>query len=484
MPRHIPSRHHRVELLEPRQLLALVAYEVSVNLFRDLDRDGLRDPSESALPGWTVRADDRVDSGGLSAPFVGTTDSEGALRFTTHFDDVLVRNPSILVSVLPSARWWCTNHGTGSGGYEAVVQLGNAPLDTDGAPRGTVAFALTDRQIITGTVRNHFSFTDGDGETFARALAGRRVWNDLDGDARIDADEPVSFTDVDGSYRLKVRAGVHTLRVDQPDGWAAAIGDRNVRSFALSADSGNPDATRGPDFSSRMIDPTSIDVAIAYTSAAAAGRDDRQMLALVRDLVASANAPFANSDTNVKLNLVRVQRTDYVESGRIGRDLDRLQLPDDGFADDVARVRDRFSADIAVLLTSGRHTRGDSIGLSYEYARGRDDLAFDVVALQQNGTGDVDWTTLAHELGHNLGAGHDTEHSDASDLPFAYAHGWRFRGEDGRAYKDVMSYGDGTTLPFFSTPEFSYAGKTLGDARAANNATVIEDIAPLVALYR
>ena len=60
---------------------------------------------------------------------------------------------------------------------------------------------------------------------------------------------------------------------------------------------------RFADFVTRMSNPTVVDVAVAYTAAAAGDRSDADMAAYVRQLVADANRPYANSNTNVNRNV-------------------------------------------------------------------------------------------------------------------------------------------------------------------------------------
>ena len=63
--------------------------------------------------------------------------------------------------------------------------------------------------------------------------------------------------------------------------------------------------------------------------------------------------------------------------------------------------------------------------------------------------------TFATEFGHILGAAHDREHVDASGI-YSYSYGYRFTGNDGELYHDIIDYDPGITVPYYANPNVSY----------------------------
>jgi hypothetical protein len=288
---------------------------------------------------------------------------------------------------------------------------------------------------------------------------------------------------MDGSYTLTLRSGLHILRLQKRTGWGTAPGVPGAVTMATL-----PTTKALPTFVARMSRPVIVDVLAAYTTAAADGRGPTTMLSYIRKLFVGANRPYANSDTNVLINLKGVYHASgYTEQGDLSKDLDAIQNDSDGKLDEIYAQRKSAGADLTTLLTSDAKNTGDSIGIAYEYDKTdmKGDFAFSVVAVQ--GDDQDDEVTLAHEMGHNLGAGHDANADDGdlsnSDAPAKYANGYIFKGDNGHTYRDVMSYGDSTIIPFFSTPRFSYKGVPIGNATNADNARIIRELAPDVAAY-
>ncbi len=451
------------EPLEPRRLLALTGpHPITITVFHDRNRDGVHNTSEPGMPDWGVIAYELRDETGTLQRRSGRTAEDGTLVL----DDWIIdeyETPSARVYVEPNRRYFSTTHQRASSGWFGVSG-------------GEIKFGLTDVAPITGKLVNTYARADG---TFAETpLAGRRVYEDANGNGRYDKAERYGVTDLDGNYTVELRTGTRTLRADIGAGWTGASGAKLVRSARVFP------YEQFPTFSARMIKPTFVDVLAAYTPAAGEVLRQRPL----DDLFREANRVYANSNTNVQINLKGFYRTRYDESGEIDTDLQRLQKKGDGALDDVLTERERVRADLTVLLTDRARTDGNVVGLAYQFSHGMgaDRFGMGVVTVHPDERG----ITLAHEIGHNLGAGHDAttaggEDGDA-DRPLApYAYGYRFRaGEDRRIFKDVMAYGPGTTLPFFSTPSFKWLGKAIGQANSADNARIVKEIAPLVAAYR
>lgn len=216
-----------------------------------------------------------------------------------------------------------------------------------------------------------------------------------------------------------------------------------------------------------------ITVLVAYTKAAASRYED-----VARDLVAlaveEANQSFRNSGVvNVRLKLVHAYQTDYVESGSHFDHVWRFADRGDGVMEEVHALRDKFAADVALLIV---HDPA-GCGLATRVAADAEE-SFAVVHHDCAAT----MYSLAHEIGHIIGARHD--HAlDMSSQPFPYGHGH----VHGTHWRTMMSYKDTCNdcprLPVWSNPNVRIRGAPAGST-TANNAKVIADQARRVAGFR
>lgn len=230
--------------------------------------------------------------------------------------------------------------------------------------------------------------------------------------------------------------------------------------------------------------PTIIDVLVVWTqSAQDAAGGEAAMQTLITMAVTRSNQALTASAVQAQFRLVHSERVDYAESGAIDTDLSRLEGTIDGFMDNVHGLRDEFRADLVSLIANRNPV--DACGIAYlltQLSPGFSSWAFSVVHWNCA----VGNLSFAHELGHNLGCGHDRA-TDLNGL-FEFSHGHRFMGTSGTQWRTVMAYAPGTRIGRFSNPGIMFDGAPTGVAagmpNSAHNAGTINLSRNLVAGYR
>lgn len=245
-----------------------------------------------------------------------------------------------------------------------------------------------------------------------------------------------------------------------------------------------------------------IDLLVVYTAQAVNGFGSEASLLTRLDAdVAVANRTFTNSGIATRVRLAQTALVDYQESGNTLVDLERLRLPADGFMDRVHTLRDDYAADLVMLFT---HTGSPGVGgQAYINARvGSPTFGFGVVRPAIAGG-----STLAHEIGHNLGAYHDWFVGGFTDGDLTHSFSNGHVSLAGR-FIDVMAYPNlcesrGVSCDrvlVFSSPLVSHLGVPSGIAAGtdltcpqgdpshtdcdADSARGIGLMVPLVAQYR
>ena len=203
-----------------------------------------------------------------------------------------------------------------------------------------------------------------------------------------------------------------------------------------------------------------IDVIVAYTKKAAHGYGDieRELVALS---IEEANRSFRLSNLgHISLRLVHTYQTDYGEEGAHFDHVWRFADKGDGYMEEIHGLRDKYRADVAVLIVD------DPKGCGLATRVGADaDEAFAVV---HHACAAASYT-VAHEVGHLIGARHE--------LSFVNGTKWR----DIMAYKD--SCGGCPRMPVWSSPRVLVNGEPAGTVEF-DNARVIADQAARVAAFR
>ncbi|MFZ0850030.1 MAG: M12 family metallo-peptidase [Hyphomicrobiaceae bacterium] len=218
-----------------------------------------------------------------------------------------------------------------------------------------------------------------------------------------------------------------------------------------------------------------IDVLVAFTQKTASNYADvkRELIDLA---IEEGNESFRMSNLgNVKLRLVHAYQTDYAED-KDGEHFDHLyRMVDkgDGFMEEVHGLRERHHADVVVLIVDD----ASGCGLATRVFADASD-AFAVVHHECAASS----YSLAHEIGHLIGARHDTS-IDKNMTPFPYGHGF----VNGTKWRDIMSYkascGGCPRLPVWSSPKVLIKGEPAGTPDL-DNARVISEQAGRVGGFR
>ncbi len=222
---------------------------------------------------------------------------------------------------------------------------------------------------------------------------------------------------------------------------------------------------------------TTLDLMVMYTPTAASFLGgDGSARSVIDSLVAFTNKAYADSGITHRVRLVHSQKIAYNEQG-ILNDLYALSGKEDGYMNEVHALRDMYQADIVSLISFN-----SSCGLGFLMTEMRsysDEYAFNVVDASCSAG-----RTLAHEIGHNLGAQHDVDNTEISGIaPYAYGY------QDG-TFATIMAYGikgvcakGCPRIPYFANPQRQYNGRPLGSA-SADIARVFSQTAPFAATFR
>src|SRR5439155_26904889 len=181
-------------------------------------------------------------------------------------------------------------------------------------------------------------------------------------------------------------------------------------------------------------------------------RDPADLMVLA---IEQANETFRNSGLgNVSLRLVHSQAIEYDEVGANQFDHLYRMVDGEGPFKDLKKLRNEKRADIVGMIIDSPNGCGQSTRVGADA-----DEAFFVV---HHSCAAITYS-IAHEVGHILGARHDRM-VDTNNAPFAYGHGYI----NGTKWRDMMSYREGCggfpRIPYWSNPRIVYKGEPMGTA--------------------
>jgi hypothetical protein len=226
---------------------------------------------------------------------------------------------------------------------------------------------------------------------------------------------------------------------------------------------------------------TTIDLMIVFNSATAAIYGAAAVPAEAQNAIDRTNKALLDSKTNVQLRLVHVEQVPDQEIAANGGDnLSSLMR-----SQKVAQLRDQYGAD----LVQAWGTYPSVCGQGYQQVKGTmpSQYGFSVINAARKDKQCVGGVGVAHELGHNLAAGHDRAADHAEGKPgdaFAYV-------DIPHQFLDIMAYPSAQCSPprctrawLYSNPDVLFRGYPAGRAGSEDDARNIREYGVAAAKYR
>lgn len=261
----------------------------------------------------------------------------------------------------------------------------------------------------------------------------------------------------------------------RPTGVAGETIVRRIDPSKLGDDSEIPIVNLGAAVNQRpLFQPgtAEINVMAFYTAAAKTGAGGKNMVEDEIELaVAEANMAYENSGILQHLNLVRTEEIAYTEKLDSCADLDSLASTTDKVIDTVHAKRRQYNADIVTLFID--QSAPGNCGCGY-VMRSNNDNNFSPFAFNVIKTSCIANLSYAHELGHNMGAAHDTANAATPGM-YDYSYGYQ---DPASLFRTVMAYDCAAgcvRVPVFSGPNNTYDTKVAGVADQSDNSRTLNN---------
>lgn len=259
--------------------------------------------------------------------------------------------------------------------------------------------------------------------------------------------------------------------------------------------------------------PTTVDVVLGYTPAFAADNGGQSgAITRLNYLVDVTNVAYQNSGIDARVRLVATVPVSYADDTSNDSTLDQLTgynsstntttSPNAAF-NALRAAREQYGADLVSLVRSFRDPENGGCGVAWLIGGGQQGVSasdsyygYSVVSDGSDpGTDGHTYycldETLAHELGHNMGANHDVDTAKGADGVLdsgdygAYAYSFGYK-DAVRAFYTIMAYGDTGqhVVRIFSNPRSTFCGGAVCGSSQADNARTLAQTIPTVATFR
>jgi hypothetical protein len=305
--------------------------------------------------------------------------------------------------------------------------------------------------------------------------------------------------------QIRTPGGLYQVESEGEQGWLVDIKASGLRPGSFEGDEGRPpavvpassDLVHGAASSAAgraMDQPNStlpkratlnsaglpvIDVMLLYTSGLSKAPTK------LNSLMAFANQGLVDSRANAVLRLVAAKRVKYPNGSDNDAALDDLTSFMNGF-ERVPRFRQKRGADLVLLVRPFKPHLQGSCGTAWVNGSGGSplerDWAFGVLGYGQSDGYYCSNYTLAHEIGHLMGATHDRAHARVPGK-YEYSYGYGIEGRFG----DIMSYYD-PEVGLYSNPDLVQCdglpcGIAPGQPLAADVALTLDNTAATVSAF-